>query len=226
MSPRLRLLASLAALCACPAMAAAVPSLSDPALSPSARSSSLTAGALWTQNDFGGGLGGPAAVQVDISSDGSTADWQTRATVAGPLASGVRFTEFPVGDLEGRFDVRVVVAGAGGSPLILGTLQLDRTAPVATSIFLTPAGGLVEADWIQSDALSGTDPRAPVTVEVNAGPLGDAAGPWIAFREQPVPGDGASSRTRTSPAFRTAATWCAPARATARATPAIWCSVR
>jgi hypothetical protein len=102
----------------------------------------------------------------------------------------VRFAELPAGDLEGRFGVRVVVEGASNSPLTLGTLQLDRTAPVATSIFLTPAGGPVEADWVQSDALSGTDPGAPITVEVNAGPLGDASGAWIGFREQPEPGDG------------------------------------
>ena len=186
----LRLLASLAGLCACPGMAAAAPSLSDPVLSPSAWNSSPTALGGWTQNDFGGGLAGPATIQVNVSHDGSAADWRGRGTVAGPLVSGVRFAEFPVADLEGRFDVRVVIEGAGNSPLALGTLQLDRTPPVATSIFLTTTGGPVEADWIQSDALSGTDPGTPITVEVNAGPLGDAAGPWVAFRQRPEPGDG------------------------------------
>ncbi len=46
------------------------------------------------------------------------------------------------------------------------------------------------ADWIQSDALSGTDPGEPVVVEVNADPGGGAGGAWVAFAQQPAPGDG------------------------------------
>ena len=46
------------------------------------------------------------------------------------------------------------------------------------------------ASWSQSDELSGTDPGSPTVAEVNASPLGDAAGEWIAFADQPVPGDG------------------------------------
>ena len=55
MSRGLRLLTSLAALCACPTMTAAVPNLSDPVLSPNAWNSPPTALGGWTQNDFGGG---------------------------------------------------------------------------------------------------------------------------------------------------------------------------
>lgn len=80
--------------------------------------------------------------------------------------------------------------GALNSPLDLGTLQLDRAPPSASWVALTPAGGTVVADWIQSDELSGTDPSTPITVEVNSGPQGDAAGEWIAFAQQSAPGDG------------------------------------
>jgi hypothetical protein len=82
------------------------------------------------------------------------------------------------------------VEGADNSPLILGTLQLDRTAPTASSISLTPQGGVIEADWIQSDDRAGTDPNQPLTVEVNADPTGGSGGAWVPFAEQPSPGDG------------------------------------
>ncbi len=86
--------------------------------------------------------------------------------------------------------MRVVVDGAENSPLDLGVLQLDRTPPSISSVLLTPEGGTVVADWIQSDALSGTDPAQPVVVEVNADPGGGAGGEWVPFAEQPDPGDG------------------------------------
>jgi hypothetical protein len=48
----------------------------------------------------------------------------------------------------------------------------------------------VVAKWIQSDALSGTDPAEPVVAEVNADPGGGAGGAWVPFAQQPEPGDG------------------------------------
>ena len=74
--------------------------------------------------------------------------------------------------------------------MILGTLQLDRTAPTVSSISLTPQGGTVEADWIQSDDRAGTDPNQPLAVEVNADAAGGSGGAWVPFAEQPSPGDG------------------------------------
>ena len=128
---------------------------------------------------------------MNSAADGSgTGAWVTRASLEGPLATGIRASEFSISDLVGRHRVRVVIDGADNSPLELGILQLDRAPPVARSVFLTPQGGTVVADWIQSDDLSGTDPASPVTVEVNASPAGDAAGEWIAFAQQPGPGDG------------------------------------
>ena len=84
----------------------------------------------------------------------------------------------------------MVIDGAANSPLVLGTLQLDRSPPGASFVQLTPEGGTVVASWSQSDELSGTDPGSPVVAEVNASPLGDAAGEWIPFADQPLPGDG------------------------------------
>jgi hypothetical protein len=92
--------------------------------------------------------------------------------------------------LIGRHQVRVVIDGASGSPLLLGVLQLDRTAPTVSSISLTPTGGSVEADWIQSDDMAGTDPNQPLAVEVNADAAGGSGGAWVPFAEQPSPGDG------------------------------------
>ena len=46
------------------------------------------------------------------------------------------------------------------------------------------------ADWIQSDALSGTDPAQPVVVEVNADPGRRGGRGVVPFAEQPDPGDG------------------------------------
>ena len=86
--------------------------------------------------------------------------------------------------------VRVVIDGSSIPPLDLGILQLDRTAPTASSISLTPQGGTIEADWIQSDDRAGTDPNQPVTVEVNASATGGSDGAWVPFAEQPSPGDG------------------------------------
>ncbi|MGE3235938.1 MAG: hypothetical protein AB7O78_19720 [Thermoleophilia bacterium] len=83
-----------------------------------------------------------------------------------------------------------MIEGVANSPFPLGTLQLDRTPPRASAVVLTPAGGVVTADWIQSDALSGTDPGADLVAEVNTSPAGDGAGSWVPFAEQPAPGDG------------------------------------
>ena len=101
-----------------------------------------------------------------------------RGTIEGPLTNGGNgLASIPVADLVGRHQVRVVVDGAQNSPLHLGTLlQLDRTPPTASLLGLTPAGGTVTGRWTQSDGLSGTDPAAPVIVEVNASAAGDAAG--------------------------------------------------
>lgn len=86
--------------------------------------------------------------------------------------------------------MRVVIDGVQNSPLYLGTLQLDRASPNASHVSLTPAGGAVTAQWTQGDDLSGTDPASPVIAEVNASPAGDSSGAWVAFAQQPDPGDG------------------------------------
>lgn len=122
---------------------------------------------------------------------GTAGAWEDRGTVPGPLVSGANgFIGIPIADLAGRHQVRVVIDGVSNSPLDLGVLQLDRTAPTASSITLTPQGGVVEADWIQSDDRAGTDPDQPLTVEVNAGATGGSDGAWVPFAEQPSPGDG------------------------------------
>ena len=95
-----------------------------------------------------------------------------------------------VAAFEGQHRLRVVVDGVSNSPLDLGVLRLDRSPPSLSSVLLTPEGGTVVADWIQSDALSGTDPAQPVVVEVNADPGGGAGGEWVPFAQQPEPGDG------------------------------------
>src|SRR5215207_2800309 len=186
------ILAALAALLIGPATGLGVPHLSDPSLAPSTWSSSPTALAGWVQNDFGAGLAGPAVVQVNQAEDASSSgSWLTRATVAGPLTTGSNgVPAVDVSGLEGRHRVRVIVDGAENSPLDLGVLQLDRSPPTLSSVLLTPEGGTVIADWIQSDALSGTDPAQPVAVEVNADPGGGAGGEWVPFAQQPEAGDG------------------------------------
>src|SRR3954454_17767177 len=112
------------------------PTLSDGTLSPSSWSRSSTASATWTQGDFDPGVSGPATIQVNLDPTGSPfGSWEDRGTVPGPLLSGANgFIGIPVGDLIGRHLVRVVVDGADNSPMLLGTLQLDRTAPTVTSI--------------------------------------------------------------------------------------------
>ena len=158
--------AALAALALSPAMGIGAPSLSDPALSPNSWSLSATTAASWTQVDFSPSLEGPANVQLNTSPDGTSAGtWVTQAVVAGPLSSGSNgVLSMDVSAFEGRHAVRVVIAGVENSPFPLGTLQLDRTPPSISSVLLTPEGGTVVADWIQSDALSGTDPAQPVVV--------------------------------------------------------------
>ncbi len=84
----------------------------------------------------------------------------------------------------------MAIDGVGNSPFPLGTLQLDRTPPRASAVVLTPAGGAIVADWIQTDSLSGTDPSADLVAEVNTSPAGGEAGAWVPFAEQPDPGDG------------------------------------
>ncbi len=168
------------------------PTLSDPALSPSGWKNAATATASWYQNDFVPDEAGPALVQVNAAPDGSASGtWDTRATISGPLGSGANGAiGFPVDDLVGRHLVRVVIDGSSVPALDLGTLQLDRTAPTASSIALTPQGGVVEADWIQSDDRAGTDPNQPLTVDVNTSAAGGSDGGWVPFAEQPSPGDG------------------------------------
>lgn len=110
--------------------------------------------------------------------------------VDGPLVDGIRSSEFAIADLEGRHRVRLLVDGAANSPFDLGVLRLDRTPPTAAFVSLTPEGGPIVADWIQSDALSGTDPAEPTVVEVNADPGAGTGGAWVPFAQQPDPGDG------------------------------------
>jgi hypothetical protein len=181
---------------ATPALAVAVPSIVDGSALPSVWSRVDIGSATWVQDDFTGFGLGPALVQVNLSPNGTQAGaWEPRATVNGPLVSGAKAVEFAVGDLQGRHKVRVVIDGAG-PPRELGTLQLDRTPPVATSIALSPdidGSGTAEARWTQGDGgLSGTNPNAPLVVERNTSPAGDDAGAWVPFATPPG-GDGPRS---------------------------------
>jgi len=167
------------------------PTLSDPVLTPSSWSAGSSALGAWNQIDFDPGFGTAAILEVNDASDGTASgNWTPVANQPGPFATGVNALQFSTTSLIGRHLVRVVIDGAAGSPLLLGTLQLDRTAPTASSISLTPQGGVIEADWIQSDDRAGTDPNQPLTVEVNADPAGGSGGAWVPFTEQPTPGDG------------------------------------
>lgn len=123
--------------------------------------------------------------------------------------------ELAVPDLEGRHRVRVLVDGAANSPFDLGMLRIDRTPPVASFACLTPEGGPIVADWMQSDALSGTDPAQPTVVEVNADPPPGRTGPGYPSRSSPSRATGAGLRAPTSPACPTASIWCACTCATA-----------
>ena len=165
--------------------ALSAPSLSDPALSPTSWSATQGFLAGWIQTDFDPGLLGPARVEVNLASDGSASGaWQERGNVAAPLASGPNgVIGISVADLVGRHQVRVVVDGALNSPLDLGVLQLDRVSPGASAISVTTQGATAEADWIQGDDRSGTDPASPVVAEINASPTGDGSGEWTPFSD-------------------------------------------
>lgn len=187
------LVVGLALVGAAPAIAGAAPSIQGGSVEPAVWSPNATAGALWSQNDFGAGVAGPAIVQVNLAPDGSEAGpWETRATVPGPLVSGTNGAlSIPVGDLQGRHSVRVLIDGAGLEKT-LGVIQLDRTPPTATGVALAPdidGAGTAEVRWIQTDAgLSGTNPAAPLIVERNTSTAGDGSGDWIPLEVQPQAG--------------------------------------
>jgi hypothetical protein len=96
-----------------------------------------------------------------------------------------------IADLEGSHLVRVAIHGAIGSPRVLGTLHLDRTAPRAERVSINPnvdGAGTAELAWTQTDGgLSGTTTLA---IEANTSPVGDALGAWVPFDLQPIAGDG------------------------------------
>ncbi|MDX6553839.1 MAG: hypothetical protein QOD86_34, partial [Miltoncostaeaceae bacterium] len=176
-----------------PAVGLGAPSISDGGLTPEGWSSSPTAGVFWTQTEFGLGLPTTATVEVNTAADGSASGtWEPRFVAPAPLISGPNFPPppgLPVGDLEGRHQVRVVVPGVEGSPLTLGTLQLDRTAPAVSNITWATDNGEWTFFWDHVDALSGIDPERPTLAEYNASPAGDESGAWIPFSIQPPPGD-------------------------------------
>ena len=177
------------------ATAAAAPSISDGSVSPVDWSSSPTVGVLWTQNEL---TGWPFAATVEVNSapDGSASgEWVPRFTAPPPLMSGPNGTlAMDVSDLEGRRQVRVSVLGAEGSPLTLGTLQLDRTPPAVSNVTFRVDGGDWRFFWDHADALSGIDPEVPTLVERNISPNGDEAGEWVPFTTQPPPGDAVPGR--------------------------------
>jgi hypothetical protein len=142
---------------------------------------------VWAQNDFTGS--GLAPAEVEVFKD---RQWELRALLPGPLSSGTNgIIGLDVSDLEGFVPVRVVVDGALNSPLTLGTLRLDRTAPRALDPLVATDRTTVTAGFTQDDGgLSGTDPTKPTVVEVNSSPAGDGSGEWMPFTEQPAPGDG------------------------------------
>ena len=112
-----------------------------------------------------------------------------------------------------------MIDGVTNSPLDLGILQLDRTAPTASSILLTPAG---------RDGRGGLDPVGrPVGDRPGRAGDGrgqrrarpaDADGAWVPFAEQPSPGDGRKLARTSLAGLPDGRTWSAPARATGRAT--------
>lgn len=96
-----------------------------------------------------------------------------------------------VADLEGQFDVRLMIDGL--APVHLGTLKLDRSPPDALDPLLPPASAVATAAWTQADAGVGTDPASPTVAEINTDPAGGASGQWLAFDQPAQPGDGRRS---------------------------------
>ena len=185
-------------LLALPVAAQATPAVKGGGVFPGYWSPLDAASAAWVQEGMDGGQ-----VSVRVQVEVAPGTWDTRYIDPGPLRNGGRAADaIPVGDLEGRHLVRVVVDGAEGSPLVLGELKLDRTPPAASDVTLTSNAdglGTAVASWVQNDGDgSGTDPGQPTVVEVNASAAGDGSGAWLPFDFGAPPGDGPrSARTTT-----------------------------
>jgi hypothetical protein len=183
-------LAALVLALAAPVAAAGAPMVTDPTLTPTNWSSAETSAATWTQSGFDPPQLGPAMIETRAS--GSASPWTSRVTLPGDLVDGANgVVGMNVADLEGRFDVRVRMPNVPGlAPVLLGTLQLDRTGPHARDPRLPPTPGVITAAWTQADAGAGSHPNDAPVAEVNAHPGASPAGAWLAFIQQPPPGDG------------------------------------
>ncbi len=171
-----------------PSVASSIPSLENGAATPVDWSASKSAAVAWVQSGFTGLGLGPAVVEVNTSTDGtSSGEWLT-TELPGPLDDGANgVLRVDVADLEGRHLVRVRVEGAEGSPLTLGELRLDRTGPAVSNVVVTgdPVEARTTVTFRLDDAgLSGVDAGRPVVVEYET-----AAG-WVAAQTQPTPGAG------------------------------------
>ena len=189
MGGSVKFLATLAALLIPASAALGVPTISDPSLSPTSWRATNTAAVSWLQTDFNGQGLGPAVVEVNTAADGSaTGSWLARHTIPAPLTDGANVAVIHVADLEGEHLVRMVIAGAAGSPLGLGSLRLDRSAPAPSAIRVAhdSGDGNGSVSFTLDDAgRAGVAPFAPVTVEYQA------AGAWHPASSQPSTGQGA-----------------------------------
>jgi hypothetical protein len=182
----------------CSSVAAAAPTARSGAVNPQGWDKTPSVAVSWIQEGFSGTNLGPAVVQINTAADGSlSGTWEDRHTIAGPLADGSNgVLQLPVADIEGRHLVRVVVAGAAGSPLILGELRLDRSPPRATGITITPgdtSSGV--AFTLDDNGMAGIDQAAAAAVEY----LVD--GMWTPAAIQPSPGPGTKLAVVTTDAL-------------------------
>src|SRR5581483_8121123 len=185
---RIRLFASALALAAAvPATASGTPVLARASVPDLPWIAGPVAPIAWNQLDVPAS-GGPVVVQVnEVPAEAKAApDWVTRLVVTSPLLNGTMWAWLPVDGLDGTHEVRVGLAGAAGSPLSIGTVRLDRTAPLVRDAVVEPAAGeagVVAVRWTQADDHSGS---VVAVVEVNEG-VGPDLRSWVPFRTQPQP---------------------------------------
>lgn len=178
-------------------LATAAPQVSDGTVAPASWSRATSVAVTWYQADFGQGVNATAVIEVNASPDGLPAGaWEALGSLPAPLKTGPNgVLSLPVAAITGRHLVRLVINGVANSPLLLGTLQLDRDSPVAIGATSTGHRDSVRVRWEQSDDYSGTDPAEPLKVELNGDPGALSTGPWMPFDTQPSAGDGLKSAT-------------------------------
>ena len=187
---RRAVIAAAALSAAFPAVAVAAPTLAPAPVAPLPWLSADVVPLAWDQEDVGTATAVVVQVNATPMEEKAGASWVTRLVVPAPLASGMVGVVLPVDGLEGTHEVRAVLMGTAAPPLPLGTIRLDRVAPVARDALIEPSvdgSGEVALRWMQSDDLSGT---ASVVAEVNEG-VGADLGSWRPFRTKlEAPWDG------------------------------------